>query len=94
MRRMFEGKAPVLAFEGERPTPHDLRRILRTGLGNLGVPWHVAERCLNHSLGKIATTYDVGDYLSERRAALEKWEGHIHALLKADARGALQRAQG
>jgi integrase len=81
MRRLFEGDPPLLTFEGERPTPHDLRRTVRTGLGELGVQWHVAERCLNHSLGKIATTYDVGDYLNERRTALEKWDEHVQALI-------------
>lgn len=81
MRRLFTGK-PLLAFEGERPTPHDLRRTMRTHLGEtLGVPWHIAERCLNHSLGKITATYDVGDYVSERRQALEKWATYVERLL-------------
>jgi hypothetical protein len=47
----------------------------------LGVSFHVAERCLNHSLGKIAATYDVGDYLTERRAALEKWDAYVERLV-------------
>jgi integrase len=82
MRRLFQGEEPVLRFDGERPTPHDLRRTMRTHLGEtLGTPWHVAERCLNHSLGKITTTYDVGDYLAERRAALEKWAAYVQRLV-------------
>lgn len=81
MRRLYEGENPTLQFEGERPTPHDLRRTMRTHLGEtLGTPWHVAERCLNHSLGKITTTYDVGDYVAERRAALEKWAAYVERL--------------
>ncbi len=82
MRRLFTGNAPVLTFEGERPTPHDLRRTMRTYLGDkLGIPPHVAERCLNHSLGRIAKTYDQGDYLAERRAALEKWSAYVERLV-------------
>jgi integrase len=80
MRRL-----PV-TFAGERPTPHDLRRTMRTHLGDaLGVQFHIAERCLNHSLGKIATTYDVGDYIAERRAALEKWDAYVQRLISPAA---------
>jgi integrase len=95
MRRLFTGKEPVLKFEGERPTPHDLRRTVRTHLGEtLGIPWHVAERCLNHSLGKITTTYDVGDYLAERRAALEKWAAYVERLVApGEAKVAFLRAK-
>ena len=82
MRRLFTGPKPTLKFEGERPTPHDLRRTMRTHLGDkLGVPWHIAERCLNHSLGGMTAVYDVADYLEERRAALEKWATYVERLL-------------
>ena len=84
MRRLFVGQKAVLSFPGERPTPHDLRRTMRTHLGEtLGVPWHIAERCLNHSLGTITTTYDVGDYVAERRVALEKWAAYVEQLVAA-----------
>jgi integrase len=54
-------------------TPRDLRRTMRTNLSKLNVQPHIAERCLNHSLGKILETYDTHDFLDERREALEKW---------------------
>ncbi|ELI3523173.1 integrase arm-type DNA-binding domain-containing protein [Vibrio parahaemolyticus] len=50
-------------------TVHDLRRTFRTLLSKCGVAPHIAERCLNHKLGKLIDTYDVHDYLEERRAA-------------------------
>jgi integrase len=82
MRRLFVGKHKILSFAGERPTPHDLRRTMRTHLGDtLGVPWHIAERCLNHAIGTITATYDVGDYVKERRAALEKWDAYLGRLV-------------
>lgn len=81
MRRIYTR----IPFVGERPTPHDLRRTVRTHLGMLGVQHHVAERCLNHSLGRIAATYDVGDYLPERRAALELWDAHVSQLSTSSA---------
>jgi integrase len=85
MRKLFiapSAKEPLLDLVEPRPTPHDLRRTMRTHLGDtLGVPWHIAERCLNHSIGRITQTYDVGDYLAERRAALEKWAAYVDRLL-------------
>lgn len=54
-------------------SPHDLRRTCRSGLSVLRIPPHIAERCLNHSLGRIVDTYDQHDYLDERREALAKW---------------------
>lgn len=62
---------------GESFSPHDLRRTCRSGLSALKVPPHVAERCLNHSLGRIAETYDTHDYLDERREALQKWADQV-----------------
>jgi integrase len=52
-------------------TIHDLRRTFRTQLGLLGVPGHVAERCMNHRIPVIERTYNVHDYLDERREALQ-----------------------
>jgi integrase len=52
---------------------HDLRRTMRTHLGKLGVNRFVAERCLNHKIAGMEGVYDAGDYLPERRAALDKW---------------------
>jgi len=83
LRGLFDGG--LLELPGGRCTPHDLRRTVRTKLGDLGVAPHIAERCLNHSIGRIGQTYDHYDYLKERRAALELWEGYVHRLLEPDA---------
>ena len=50
---------------------HDLGRTARTLLGKLGVDVIIAEKSLNHRLGGLLDTYDRGDYLRERREALE-----------------------
>ena len=69
-------------MDGIEPfTPHDLRRTMRTGLSMLKIQPHIAERCLNHSLGKIQDTYDTHDYLDERREALEKWSQHVQVII-------------
>jgi integrase len=64
-------------------TPHDLRRTGRTGLARLGVKAEIAERVLNHARERIEATYDVHEYLDEKRDALEKWEKHLAALRDA-----------
>jgi integrase len=58
-------------------TLHDLRRTCRTGLSRLKIEPHIAERVLGHAQEKIAATYDVHDYLDEKRAALEKWAKYL-----------------
>src|SRR5262249_47842370 len=66
-----------LAGSVRRFTPHDLRSTARSHLAALGVSVIVAERCLNHSLGGLLSIYDQHDYLTERRAALERWTAFI-----------------
>lgn len=59
---------------------HDLRRTCRTGLARLKVAPHVAERVLNHAQERIASTYDLHDYLDEKRAALDLWGAWLRGL--------------
>ena len=63
---------------------HDLRRTMRSRLGALGIAPHLAERCLNHSLGRILHIYDQHDYLNERREALKEWENHLCSIVRTD----------
>lgn len=53
-------------------TVHDLRRTCRSLLAAVGVPGHVAERCLNHKLKGVEGIYDRYDYYDERKQALVK----------------------
>jgi integrase len=67
-------------------TPHDLRRTGRTGrtgLARLGVKVDIAERVLNHARERIEATYDVHEYVDEKREALEKWAKYLTALRDA-----------
>lgn len=59
---------------------HDLRRTGRTHLAALGVPYEVAERCLNHSLRGVEGIYNRHDYLAERRSALTKYADLLASL--------------
>lgn len=65
-------------------TLHDLRRTATTGMAQLGVPPHIADKILNHKSGTIrgvAAVYNRHSYLEERREALERWANHIERLL-------------
>jgi len=73
MRRLFE----IGALDIEPVRPHDFRRTVRTHLEKLNVAPHIAEKCLNHSLGAINATYNKNSYLDERREALERWNEFV-----------------
>jgi integrase len=68
-------------------TVHDLRRTVRTGLGQLGIAPHIAEATLNHLPAKLIRTYDRNKYESEKRAALDQWATHLKTVV-AQATGA------
>lgn len=73
MSRMQDHEPALLKLPGGRVKPHDLRRTARTLLGEtLGVEPAIAERCLNHSLGKLTAIYDKGEYVDRRREAMNK----------------------
>jgi integrase len=61
-------------------TPHDLRRTGRTGLARLGVKVDIAERVLNHARERIEATYDVHEYVDEKREALQTWAKYLAEL--------------
>ena len=82
MRRLFE-----LEVDGEKiltipsASPHDLRRTMRSHMDDLRIEPHIAEKCLNHSLGRIAETYNKNQMLPQRREALEKWGDHVDLIV-------------
>ena len=54
---------------------------MRTGLGKLGVPPHVAELAINHIKGGVEAIYDRYRYQREIAAALARWSEHVLALV-------------
>jgi integrase len=75
----------LTAAAGMAPwTPHDLRRTMRTGLGNLGVDRDVSELLLNHAISdELAAIYDRGDYWQKRVEAATRWAYHVMQLVEA-----------
>jgi integrase len=57
---------------------HDLRRTLRTFLGEHGIPDEVADRVLNHARPGVGNQhYNHAKMLPQVRAALELWAEHV-----------------
>lgn len=65
----------------EHWTWHDLRRTFASGLQKLGVRFEVIEAALNHKVKGIAGTYQKYNFEPEIKAALEKWDAHVAALV-------------
>ena len=79
--RMLRALRALARLQGEDPTRvglegwvnHDIRRTVRTGLARLRVDSDVAEAVLAHAKPGIGKTYNVYDYLDEKREALTLW---------------------
>lgn len=53
-------------------TLHDSRRVVRSTLARLKVTREIAERVINHEKEQLEGTYNLYEYLDEKRDALEK----------------------
>jgi integrase len=66
---------------GERFTPHDLRRTLRTRLAEIGISDVIAERVLGHKLQGVLGIYNRHSYDAEKHQALARWEQRLCEIL-------------
>jgi hypothetical protein len=73
-------------------TPRDLKRTGRTNLGRLRVVKRVAELVINHVKEKLEGTYDVYEYLTEKREALELWTAYLRELKRRPVSAQLRAA--
>jgi integrase len=71
----------VTNLKADRPTPHDLRRTLATGMARLGIPRDDRLAVLAHSYGDVHEVYDQYERLPQKRAALEMWERHLRRVI-------------
>jgi hypothetical protein len=65
---------------------HDIRRTVRTNLSRLKVSEEAREAVLAHARPGIKGTYDVHDYLDEKREALELWAARLRSIIWAPYR--------
>lgn len=58
---------------------HDIRRTVRSKMGELGIDPHIAERVVNHvgHLSEVNRIYDRYTYEPQMRAALVRWEARL-----------------
>ena len=65
---------------------HDMRRTLRTGLGELDISSDLHDRITNHGRKRNQSTgdlvYDFGKYGPQMRRALEAWENHVMGIVE------------
>jgi len=73
---------------------HDLRRTMRTGMGQIGVPPHIAELVINHVKHGVEAVYDKYRYQAEIKTALARWAAHVASIIEGHQSNvtALQRA--
>jgi integrase len=65
---------------GRKWSSHDLRKLMRDCLADIGVDFYIGERLINHSLGKTAETYLTRDVMERCREGLERWHARLDEL--------------
>jgi integrase len=63
---------------------HDLRRTMRTNLSALPIPDNVRELMIAHAQPGMHQTYDLYDYLEEKRAGFGLWHARLADILAAE----------
>jgi integrase len=65
--------------------PRDIRRTWKTLSGEAGISKDMRDRLQNHAKGDISSRhYDRYEYLTERRAAMERWSGYLDRILAGE----------
>lgn len=87
--RLADTSAHALMREvsGRQWTSHDLRKLMRSSLADIGIDHMVGELLINHTLGVTTETYLTRDAMDRRREALERWHARLDELGFAEAHG-------
>jgi integrase len=89
-RRMLLTLRALAKYRGEDPAEvtlphfvnHDIRRTVRSQLSRLKVTEEAREAVLAHVRPGIKGTYDLHDYLDEKREALELWAARLRDIVE------------
>jgi integrase len=88
LKARLDGRMAKAAAPEGRAVPdwrlHDLRRTAATGMAELGIAPHIVEATINHISGHkggVAGVYNRAVHIEERKAALERWAAHVHAVV-------------
>jgi integrase len=60
---------------------HDIRRTVRTRLSRLKIAEEIKEAVLGHARPDNQQTYDIHDFLNEKREALELWAAQLRSIV-------------
>jgi integrase len=77
-------------FRAARPDfpkfiPRDIRRTVKTLMGELGISKEIRDRLQNHALNDVSSKhYDRYSYLPEKRAAIEAWDNRLNQITTND----------
>jgi hypothetical protein len=94
-RRMLLTLRAMAKLRGQNPklvtlkdwVNHDLRRTVRSNLSRLKVSEEAREAVLAHARPGIKGTYDLHDYLDEKREALELWAARLRSIVEPASTG-------
>ena len=76
----------ALCVGGGLWTPHDLRRTGATLMGDIGIPPHVIEKCLNHGPdNKLVKTYQRSNLAAQTKEAFGMLGDHLALALPEDS---------
>jgi len=89
-KRMLQTLQAVAVSLGDDPTKvelapwtnHDIRRTVRSRLSRLKITEEAREAVLAHVRPGIKGTYDLHDYLDEKREALTLWAGRLRDIIE------------
>src|SRR5262249_27934307 len=71
---------------------HDIRRAVRTGLGAIpSIPQDIRELVIAHIPAPLVATYDLHDYRTEKRRALELWGRRLQGIVEGRSAGNVLR---
>lgn len=84
---LTSGHALMREVSGRQWTSHDLRKLMRSSLADIGVDHMVGELLINHALGVTTETYLTRDAMERRREALERWHARLDECGFAGAHG-------
>jgi len=77
-----------------RWTNHDIRRTVRSGLSRLKITEEAREAVMAHVRPGIKGTYDLYDYLDEKRDALQAWSTRLRGIIEPQPSNVVRLAAG
>ncbi len=80
----------IARFRDARPNfpkfiARDIRRTVKTLMGELGISKEIRDRLQNHALNDVSSKhYDRYSYLPEKRAAIDAWDNRLNQIAASD----------